>query len=210
MHLDLCHVFTFVDDAHAAEAALSRLGLVESFRRRHPGQGTANLCACFDNAYLELLWPEDEAELGTVQIVRTRLAERARWRDTGACPFGIALRGRMPVPFWEYRPPYLAAGQGIAVALASEDPRQPFLFRSPGNARPDAWENAVPRQEGLAEITGLALEMSAAPSFAMRSLAERGFLALSTSVAYGMQLTISRRDGGGPRRLSLPDLEWVD
>lgn len=213
MNTSLCHVFVFVDDRAAAQAALDASGLAESFRRSHDGQGTANICACFDNAYLELLWPEDQTELASVSVARTRLAERSRWRESGASPFGIGLRGRLPFPTWDYRPPYLPEGVAIPVALGSEDPRQPFLFRSPAEARPDQWTDgrAGERQAalGLKEITGLHLDLPVGASPAMRTLAEKGFLTLKPAVRPRMVLTISRTNGG-QRQLSLPDFTWVD
>lgn len=213
MGTELCHVFVFVEDRAAALAALDACGLAESFRRRHDGQGTANVCACFDNAYLELLWAEDQGELASISVARTRLAERSRWRDTGASPFGLGLRGRLPFPTWEYRPPYLPDGNGIAIALGSEDPRQPFLFRSPAEARPDRWTNGLAGQRqtaaGLSEITGLHLDLPVGASPALRTLAERGFLTMKPAVKPRLLLTISRADGG-QRVLSLPDFVWID
>lgn len=210
MTSDLCHVFVFVADQAAAEEALVRCGLTESFRRRHPGQGTANLCACFDNSYLELLWPEDEAELISAPVVRTRLAERARWRETGASPFGIGLRGRLPFPSWDYRPPYLPE-VSLPVSLASEDPRQPFVFRSPGECRPDAWteDMAGQRQKsaGLAEITHLRLEMPVSPAPALKILAEKGLVTLVPSVTIRLELTITRANGGDVT-LRLPEFTF--
>lgn len=213
MGIDLCHIFVFVDDRAAAMAALKSCGLIESFRRTHPGQGTANIAACFDNAYLEVLWPEDQAELVSTPVARTRLSERSRWRETGACPFGIGLRGRLPFPSWDYRPPFLPEGMSLSVALASDDPRQPFLFRSPGDARPDAWPDGMAgdRQQvaGLAEITAIHLDLPVGASPAVRTLAERGFLTLVPAVRPRMVLTIATVDGG-QRKLSLPDFSWVD
>ncbi|MGE5516624.1 MAG: VOC family protein [Bacteroidota bacterium] len=213
MGTSLCHVFVFVEDRAAALAALESCGLAESFSRNHDGQGTANVCACFDNAYLELLWPEDQAELISVSVARTRLAERSRWRENGASPFGLGLRGRIPFPTWEYRPPHLPDGVGIPVALGSEDPRQPFLFRSPAEARPDQWTDgrAGDRQAaaGLCEITGLQLELPVGASPALRVLAERGVLSLRPAVRSRLLLTISRTDGS-QRVLSLPDFTWLE
>ncbi|HEY0836833.1 MAG TPA: VOC family protein [Azospirillum sp.] len=208
----LCHVFAFVTPGAPEAAALEAAGLRESFRRAHPGQGTANACWCFDNAYLELLWVEDAAALAGPAIARTHLAERARWRETGASPFGIAVRGATPFAAWTYAPPYLPAGLSIPVALSAEDPRQPFLFRSPGDARPDAWTDgrAGGRQAaaGLAEIAGVHLEVTVPPSDDLRALEAAGLLTLSMAEAPRMVLTLSRRDGGAPRHLSLPDVRW--
>lgn len=203
MEPNLCHVFVFVDDRAAARAALQACGLVETFHRAHPGQGTANVCACFDNAYLEVLWAEDPAELGSTLVARTRLAERSRWRDTGACPFGIGMSGRLPFPCWDYRAPFLPEGDGIQVALASDDPRQPFLFRSPGGSKPQSG------QPGLRGIAGIHLDLPVGASPAVRALAEKGFLTASPAVRHRMLLKIST-DAGGYKLLSLPDFVWVE
>jgi hypothetical protein len=220
--LELCHVFVFVEPGAPEAARLEEAGLRESFRRQHPGQGTTNVCYCLDNAYLELLWVEDEAAVSGPTIARTRLAERARWRETGASPIGIALRTRvpgqpLPFPTWEYRPPYLPAGMAISVALASEDPRQPFLFRSPGSSRPDTWTDGRAgdrqRQAGLAELIGIELSLPASvpPGDELRLLAAAGLLSLGVSAdeQQRMVLSLSRADGGPPRRLSLPAFRWL-
>ncbi len=201
--MELDHVFVLVEP-DAPEAA--RLApLAESFRRRHEGQGTANVCYCFDNAYLELLWAVDSAELADPAVSRTRLGDRARWKKNGASPFGIAVRHHGPLPFatWTYRPPMLP--DGIAVAIDSDDPRQPFVFRSPG----DAWKEA-PRQDeaGLVAIAGVVLE-GPRPAPALRALAEAGVVRLATAAEPRMILELSHRDGG-VRRLSLPDFVWLD
>lgn len=221
--VQLCHVVVFVRPGAPEAARLAAAGMQESFRRRHPGQGTANVCYCFDNAYLELLWVDDWAEAQASPLGRARLAERARWRTTGACPFGLAVRLEdaatpLPFPAWDYRPPYLPAGMAIPVALSSADIRQPLLFRSPGHAPPVAWTDgrAGARQEaaGLTEIGGLHLAFRAgeAPGADLERLAALGFLTLGETAAGSarMVLTLSREDGGAARQLSLPDFTWID
>ena len=42
------HVFVFPRDLAALRRRLESFGLEPSFRRQHPGQGTANICYCFD------------------------------------------------------------------------------------------------------------------------------------------------------------------
>ncbi len=212
----LCHVFVLVEPGAPEAAGLERAGLRESFRRTHPGQGTANVCYCFDNAYLELLWVVDGAELASPAVAPTRLAERAAWRRTGASPFGIALRTEppeAPLPFatWDYRAPFLPPGLALPVARSSADPRQPFLFRSLGRARPDQWTDgrAGGRQRGagLAELSALHLTLPPGlePAAELRQLERAGLLTLGTGEdGPGMLLTLSRVGGGPPRRLSLP------
>jgi hypothetical protein len=215
--VSLCHVFVFVEPGAPEAAGLERAGLRESARRAHPGQGTANVCYYFDNAFLELLWAVDGAELASPAVAPTRLAERAAWRSTGACPFGIALRTEppeAPLPFatWDYRAPFLPPGLAIPVAHASTDPRQPFLFRSPGSARPDQRTEgqASERQRGagLAEIAALHLTLppGVEPAAELRQLEQAGLLTLGIGEdGPRLVLTLSRVDGSPPMRLSLPD-----
>lgn len=219
MHLD--HVFVFVEPGAPEAAALERAGLRESFRRRHPGQGTANVCYCFDNAYLELLWAEDPPDPSLATVARTRLAERADWRRNGAVPFGIAVRGSigedLPFETWNYLAPFLPPGMAIPVAVASDDLRQPFLFRSPGNQRPEHWTDgragARQRSAGLGDIVALDLDLppGVRPAPALRALEQAGLLTLGTG-DHGPRLilTLSRTDGGPFRRLSLPDVTGLE
>ncbi len=216
--VELDHVFVMVRPGAPEAAALTGAGLCESFRRDHPGQGTTNLCFCFDNAYLELLWLCDPAAARTPPAARLRLPERAD-RQAGASPFGIALRtaqgAAMPFPTWDYAAPFLPAGVTIPIALASDDPAQPLLFRSPGSRRPDAWTDgragARQRSAGLAEIVHLQLDLpdGVRPCAPLVRLQEIGLLTLGSAVAHRLGLTLSRR-AGPPRRLALPSFTWAD
>lgn len=215
--MKLDHVFVFIDPDGPEPATLAALGLNESFRRAHPGQGTANACYCFDNAYLELLWLTDAAEAGGAAAARLQLAARAGWRRNGASPFGIALRGgeargALPFPTWDYRPSYLPDGQSVPVAIFSDDPAQPLVFRSPGDSRPDAWPperwpgarvGARQTAAGLTEIVEVTLGLPQAPHPALQALAS-GWLKIETTAAPQIVLGLSRAQGT-PLRLLLPD-----
>src|SRR2546423_1508425 len=88
-------------------------GLQFGRRRIHQGQGTANACAFFDNAYLELLWRHDDDELQSEVVRPLGLWERVRWRETGASPFGVAFRpedDNVPIETWPYDAPFLPEG----------------------------------------------------------------------------------------------------
>lgn len=216
--LELCHLFLLVEPDAAEAGSLKRLGLEESYRRAHPGQGTANVCYCFDNAFLELLWITDQAEASSPAIRRTGLAERAHWRRNGANPFGIAIRGaekQTPFPTWPYTPPYLPEGQAIPVGLSSENPSQPLIFVSPGHERPDRWRDgrAGERQirQGLSEIIGLEVVLGAGvpASPELETLVEAGLLTLGgNSAEPRVILTVSQGGGGAPKRLELPSVTW--
>lgn len=220
--LEIDHVFVFVDRNGPERDALERAGLVASYRRHHSGQGTANVCYCFDNTYLELLWEEDGREIRSPMVSRTGLAERAAWRHTGASPFGIALRGwsgrnGLPFPTWNYAPDYLPQGVTIPMAVSNALPGQPLLFGSPGNTRPDAWTDGRSgvRQHpaGLAEIARVHLDLPdrVTASDDLRLLEATGLVSLTaTGNGPRMELTLSRIDAGPPRRLTLPDFTWSD
>lgn len=212
MSLAIDHIFVFVQHNTTLNA------LTESYRRAHPGQGTANVCYCFDNAYLELLWAVNDDELRT--IPRTGLFERSRWRDNGASPFGIALRSngpdrRLPFPCWDYAPSYLPPGLTIPMATSSADPRQPLIFLSPGSQPPSAWTDgrAGQRQRatGLTDISGLrvGLPSDAPPCEALLFLATAGLLSIEPTDRHTLTLTLST-EHGSCRSLALPELVFAE
>ena len=140
--LEIDHILVFVsEDAPEAER-LKDIGLTESYRRVHPGQGTRNICYCFDNAYLELLWINRDDPVSRDAVKKMQLAERADWRTSGCNPFGFALRpveegaSTLPIPFWNYHAPYMPEDMSIPVADLSDDLNHPLIFRSPGKRKP--------------------------------------------------------------------------
>lgn len=132
MPLELDHVFVCPEEPAAAVRALSDFGLEIGARRVHAGQGTANACFFFDNAYLEILWRHDDEELQSDVVRPLALWERVRWRETAASPFGIAFRpgGEIPVAAWIYDAPFLPAGTGLPIATPEHSPWEPLIFFS--------------------------------------------------------------------------------
>lgn len=163
--MELDHVFFFVPPGGGAlRRELAQRGWNETYERAHVGQGTANVCYAFDNAFLELIWLTDEAEARSAAIRRTGLLQRAQWRSLGTCPVGIAYRltSEEAAPFetWDFRPPYLPQGMSIPMAVETEDPHRALVFQSPGRDAPAAWPAS--RQNGLQRSSGrtrLALEI---------------------------------------------------
>ncbi|ODN70248.1 VOC family protein [Methylobrevis pamukkalensis] len=225
--LELDHVFVFVEPDHGRPGGrvydeLVAGGLVETYRRRHEGQGTANVCFVFDNAFLELLWVVDVQEARAPDIGRAGIERRADWRFLGGSPYGIAVRTEDDLPFetWPYRFEGLPDGLHMPVATASDDLAQPFIFRSLRNRRPDRWDNGAAgerqRAAGLAEITALDLTLpkGVEPGEALSVLADAGLVRLHVgppdALAHRMVLTLSRNDGGTPRRLDIAGFHWLD
>src|SRR5258708_38505231 len=92
MPLAVDHVFICVENPHAAERALADFGVQFGRRRIHQGQGTANACAFFDNAYLELLWRHDDDDLQSEVVRPLGLWERVRLREDRAPAFCAPVR----------------------------------------------------------------------------------------------------------------------
>lgn len=127
------HVFVFCERAAPEQRHLLAAGLRIGVRREHRGQGTANVCFGFGDCYLELLWLDDEAGAREPMVKPLGLQERARWRQTNASPFGVALRPTGPdaaAPFvsWPYRPAWLPPGTSIQMACNSGVIGEPLLF----------------------------------------------------------------------------------
>lgn len=220
--MEIDHIFMFVEPDGPELAALQQWGLHETYRRQHPGQGTANACFAFDNLFVELLWVTDEAEIRSSVVQRTRLWERSQWRALGTCPFGLAFRGDMAalgVSTWTYRPPYLAGvlppETGIAVATDSDDPMQPMLFAFPGSTAPRHWpasrQGQLQHAAGWGDVSAVSLCVSTAwePCHALRVLAEVTGLALNHRDGEWFQMTATlnpRSSGQEVGRLNLPVL----
>lgn len=134
--MEISHIFVLARLGDAE--TLAHAGLVESYRRTHAGQGTSNVCYCFDNAFIELLFVDDEVALA--RDGPTGLSDRARLRSA-ASPFGIAIRSEteLPFPTWSYRPSYLPEGAEVLVDQGAQEIGQPFIFRPPNDQRPDQW-----------------------------------------------------------------------
>jgi hypothetical protein len=184
---------------------LHQLGLRETYRREHPGQGTANVCFAFENMFLELLWITNPAEATSAAIARTRLLERSQWRTRGTCPFGLAWRGGADaIPTWSFTPPYMPAGVSMPVAVDSDDPCQPMMFTFPGTTAPTTW--APERHKGFQHAGGyLALEaielclpssLPASPALLALAGDMEPRLSLTTGAGYEARLKIGRLEGG--------------
>jgi len=121
----LDHVMLFCAAGAPEAEALRSHGFLEGSGQSHPGQGTRNRRFSFANAYLELVWVDDEA-LARSDLVRpTQLWERWHRRGADVCPFGLVFRPGSgptapPFPAWSYHPPYLPPDLSIDVAVADQ------------------------------------------------------------------------------------------
>lgn len=140
--LELDHIFICVEPNAPEAIALADSGLQEGRNRIHRGQGTANRCFFFHNAYLELLWSCNSTEIKSSLVQPLHLWERCHWRNISACPFGISLRltnnssDNLPFSTWQYCPSYLPEGAFIPIATNSQFTDEPLIFLSPVSQSP--------------------------------------------------------------------------
>lgn len=73
-------MFLCVEEIATAERAVADFGIHVGLRAVHGGQGTANACAFFGNAYLELLSRHDDQDLQSPVVRPLALWERIHWR----------------------------------------------------------------------------------------------------------------------------------
>ncbi len=215
--MELDHVFIFVEPEGADLTFLKSIGLIETYRRKHRGQGTENICFCFDNMFLECLWVSNAAEMRGDAIARTALYERSGWRDRGTCPIGLAWREpafsiASNIATWPFQPPYLPPGTAIQVAIDSEDPYQPMIFRSPGSEPPIRWaparRGALQHSAGLGRVSSLTLDWPRRiePGAALLTLIAETTpgISLARGDGYAISLSIERHGSSTPFQLTLP------
>jgi hypothetical protein len=213
MSLQLDHLFCFIEPDGTDVARLEALGFQVTYRRAHVGQGTANACFVFENAYLELLWVDSEEAARSSPIARTRLWERSRWRHGDGCPFGIAWRGELDsARTWPFTPPYLPAGVAISVAVDSDDAQQPMMFSFPGSQAPSQWPASrhlgFQRAGGWTRIEAVELirpSAASAPTLEAIAASMQPPVTLHTGAHHAVRLKLGRVDGPS-QWLSWPDL----
>ncbi|MDV7339878.1 VOC family protein [Terasakiella sp. A23] len=199
--LEICHLFVFVNNPEAIEQKMTALGFTESYRRKHPGQGTENICYCFDNCYLEVLWVNNLTETRSDAVAPLQFDQRGFGKGN---PFGIAIRDNQPFPFDHhlYHAPYFPDDFSLPYAKSSDDLTQPFLFLSPGSKRPDVWakDKKVPLQSSFSEINKISVSGPALHGDYLKTDFQ-----LKSSNHYQMDLTLTDKKGKDVAILSLPD-----
>lgn len=207
MSLELDHIFVCVNiDAPEAEL-LKASGLQEGMRRIHRGQGTANVSFFFDNAYLELLYLFDEREIQSTVVRPLGLWQRCCWRETHACPFGIALRKStsiscLPFSSWNYYAPFLPQGASIPIANNSENYSEPLIFIAPNPQKPVNLplerRPSLDRQPQLKEITALRLTLPTQQTFSVEilKLVELGLIKCDRGDSYKLEIEFDKGKEG--------------
>jgi hypothetical protein len=181
MRIELDHVFICTSPEAPEGARLVQFGLREGPPNQHPGQGTACRRFSFANAMIELLWVNDAGEAQNECTRRTLLWERWSGRNSGASPFGIAVRPvdqqstAPPFPAWEYRPAYLP--DPLVIRIAEAQVEEPMWFYLDFMRRVDREQRFIEHSIGTREITGLVLNSPASlRSIVAQRMVENGIL----------------------------------
>ncbi|MDZ8028629.1 MAG: hypothetical protein RMX65_017880 [Nostoc sp. DedQUE01] len=208
MQLELDHIFVCVEPEAPPAGLLTAFGLTEGTRRIHQGQGSANVCFFFENAYLELIWLFDINEIQSPLVRPTGLWERCHWQETQTCPFGIAFRStasdsrEIPFPTWDYHAEYLPPKASIPIATNSDNLSEPLIFISPTIKKPTdyALERQIPlvHQVGFKEITALQVSLPSGQNFSpeVRTLIELGLVQFSQGNFYQLEIEFDNAKEG--------------
>ena len=219
MAVELDHIFVMCDVGAPELAALEAIGLDGPPRRStHAGQGTANACVVFENAFLELLWAHDESEARSPVTAPTRLWDRWAARRAGASPFGIGLRPAAPgaaPPFatWPYRPSTMPAGLSIDMATDTPLGEPELFFLATARGRPDFRELAARHAAAVGPLTSVTIELPGAASLspACAAVQAAGVVLFAPAARHALRLGFGTRAAGrsADLRPTLPiTLDW--
>jgi hypothetical protein len=167
--IEFDHVWIMVAPNAPERAALERAGFeISPDINRHDGQGTASITVEFENAFLELMWPDSTVAVKPgLERAAEKFKLRMQWRSSGWCPIGIGFRrtaashDAFPFPVWSVTAPWLPPGSAIEMLTPREDTTSPSLFISP-RALSDKNEQAVRAARfhhvvGVHQITAVSL-----------------------------------------------------
>lgn len=135
MDLELDHFFILTDKPKETGDLLVSMGLNESFRRDHKGQGTSNRRFEFSNGMLEILYVRDREEAVNGPAKGLRFPDRAERKE--ASPFGVILTRKngsnlnMPFSGWEYQPDYFEPPNAFHIGDNSEILEEPLCIYVP-------------------------------------------------------------------------------
>lgn len=198
------HIFLFVKDAHEAIRLGTKLGLQETYRRTHPGQGTSNICYCFDNTFIELIWVSNQDDIQSKAIHQTKLYERSISPTNGSCPLGISYRLNSQIESfktWDFNPPYLS-DHSIKVSMDSLSEANPFIFQAISTKSPKDWDkdkkNDLQRRKGFKNAQFLMSHpLNYIPCDNLKALALRSDLKLKPNGTsnWGLNIYLEKENG---------------
>jgi len=164
--LEFDHVWIVVSPNAPERAALERAGFkIAPEVNRHDGQGTASVMVEFDNAFLELVWPDSTVAVAPgLERGAEKFRKRMLWRTSGWCPIGLRFRRSdgsgdpWPFPTWSFSGPWMG-NESTEMLTPRDDEQSPSLSVSRGtDQREQAARAALYRHPlGVHKITGVTL-----------------------------------------------------
>lgn len=220
--IEFDHLWIMVSPGGPERAALEHSGLQISPKvNRHDGQGTASITVEFENAFLELMWPDSTVPISAgLERAVEKFKQRMLWRTSGWCPVGLGFRrlgqtnDALPFPTWSVTPPWLPAGSAIEMLTPREDTKSPSLFISPrALADPDEQNARAARFHhpiGVRRITAVRLlsPKTYQPIEPLRYLQKLHLLEVATGDEWLAEVTLDQRKRKQSRDLR-PDLPLV-
>lgn len=218
----LDHVWIMVSPNAPERSVLKDAGFqISPDINRHDGQGAASLTVEFENAYLELMWPDSTVAVAPgLERAVEKFRQRMLWRTSGWCPIGIGLRrttashGALPFPIWSWTADWMPKGSVMEMLTPRDDTRSPALFIEPP-ALTDTGDQAARASHyhhpiGARRITaiGLVSPKTYQPIAPLRYLEAQHILSLKQDDQWLLVLTFD----GGKRKQSKdlrPDLPVV-
>jgi len=148
--IELDHVWIMVSPNAPERAALKDGGFqISPDTNRHDGQGTASITVEFENAYVELMWPDSSVVVAPgLERAAEKFRQRMLWRTSGWSPIGIGLRrvpgssDALPFPIWSWTADWMPKGSVMEMLTPRDDTRSPALFIEP-RALTDPGEQAA-------------------------------------------------------------------
>lgn len=137
MNLEIDHLFQVVSSEEEAYALAKATGFKIFHKKQHTGQGTSAIFLMFEQNYFEYIWLSNEEEAQNNQI---RFDLKRKAVQEGGSPFGIAMRGDLPIElvsqFIEYRPEYgIGKYQIRYYERGYHDQRLPKFFQMSSDVR---------------------------------------------------------------------------
>jgi hypothetical protein len=227
--VEVDHVFLATRPGAPEAAALRAAGLrVGDRTTRHTGNGTASIVVLFDNAYLELLYPDSTvSDSASPPDDRAHWRRVFAWRESGASPIGVGLR-RTPdapdsLPFATERmppAPWMPPGTDMRIVTTNADSLAPGVFVVPRQMAVPTWIDRMRRDTasaallqhplGVRRVTGVRVVVARADAVppSVRRLHDAGVLRVERGPAPLLELTFDGARRGAARDLR-PELPLV-
>lgn len=210
--LEVDHLVVYVTQGATSVSVLQEFGLHCSSRTvQRPEQGTASQIIFFENAYLELIWIEDEQAVEEY-TARTGIdiLERTRWQQNRASPFGVGLRCESDtVDQKKYWAEWMRSH--IYINLAAENVanvEEPLCFVIPDSIALTTWldrsleahQQLISHPLGVRTLTSVKITINSDKELTNSvSLLERnGIVAIERGIAPLLELTF---DGGTKEKI---------